>query len=54
MKIINTFIAKVLKANDVTVPLVLDTFNCEDQNTCDHCCCECDYNCDWDFEDTDK
>ena len=47
MKIINTFIAKVLEANNVTVPQVLDSLNCDDR---DFKGCGCDYNCDWDFE----
>lgn len=51
MKIINTFIAKVLEANNVTVPTILDSLNCDDR----YCYgCDCDYNCDWDFEDADK
>lgn len=47
MKFINTFIAKILEANNVTVPQVLDTLNCDDR---DFKGCGCDYNCDWDFE----
>lgn len=53
MKIINTFIAKVLEANSVTVPQVLDSLNCDDKDFYG-CECDCDYNCDWDFDDTDK
>lgn len=53
MKIINTFIAKILEANNVTVPQVLDSLNCDDMGLYDYGC-DCDYNCDWDFEDTDK
>ena len=53
MKIINTFIARVLEANNVTVPQILDSLNCDDRY-CDGRDCGCDYNCDWDFDDTDK
>ena len=54
MKIIYTFIAKILEANNVTVPEVLNSLNCDDIGSCSRDGCDCDYNCDWDFEDADE
>lgn len=50
-KIVNTLIAQVLHNNNVSVPRILDSYSNEDNCSFDGCHCECDYNCDWDFDE---
>ena len=61
MAIIYKIIAKILHKNKISIPLVSSLSILEnnknlsvsqqfDSYSCDSCGCDCDYNCDWDFE----
>ena len=41
-KIVNTLIAKVLHDNNVSIPIILDSYSNEDNFSCDGCDCDGD------------